>query len=47
MRPLFQQAKQAPKRVVYADGEDERVLRAVQTMIDEAGRTHPGRPVRW
>lgn len=35
MRPLFQQAKQAPKRVVYADGEDERVLRAVQTVIDE------------
>jgi len=35
MRPLFAQARQAPKRVVYADGEDERVLRAVQTVIDE------------
>ena len=35
MRPLFMQAKKAPKRVVYADGEDERVLRAVQTAIDE------------
>ncbi|MFC4277612.1 NADP-dependent malic enzyme [Achromobacter aloeverae] len=35
MRPLFQQAKQAPKRVIYADGEDERVLRAVQTVVDE------------
>ncbi|VFS38999.1 NADP-dependent malic enzyme [plant metagenome] len=35
MRPLFQQARQAPKRVIYADGEDERVLRAVQTIVDE------------
>jgi len=46
MRPLFQQAKQAPKRVIYADGEDERVLRAVQTVVDE-GLAQPilvGRP---
>ncbi len=35
MRPLFQQAKSAPKRVIYADGEDERVLRAAQTVVDE------------
>jgi len=35
MRPLFMQAKNAPKRVIYADGEDERVLRAAQTVIDE------------
>jgi len=35
MRPLFMQAKNAPKRVIYADGEDERVLRAVQVVIDE------------
>ncbi|OZI27921.1 NADP-dependent malic enzyme [Bordetella genomosp. 7] len=35
MRPLFAQAKQAPKRVIYADGEDERVLRAAQTVVDE------------
>ncbi|NYT65841.1 NADP-dependent malic enzyme [Alcaligenaceae bacterium] len=35
MRPLFAQAKSAPKRVIYADGEDERVLRAVQTVVDE------------
>ncbi|NLY63455.1 MAG: NADP-dependent malic enzyme [Alcaligenaceae bacterium] len=35
MRPLYQQAKSDPKRVVYADGEDERVLRAVQTVVDE------------
>ncbi len=35
MRPLFMQAKASPKRVIYADGEDERVLRAAQTVIDE------------
>lgn len=35
MRPLFMQAKSAPKRVIFADGEDERVLRAVQTIVDE------------
>ena len=35
MRPLFAQAKKAPKRVIYADGEDERVLRAVQVVVDE------------
>ena len=46
MRPLFMQAKSAPKRVIYADGEDERVLRAAQTVIDER-IAHPilvGRP---
>src|SRR5262245_23206701 len=35
MKPIFERAKQAPKRIVYADGEDERVLRAVQTVLDE------------
>ncbi len=35
MRPLYMQAKSAPKRIIYADGEDERVLRAVQTVVDE------------
>ncbi|MCI2809980.1 NADP-dependent malic enzyme [Eoetvoesiella caeni] len=46
MRPLFMQAKTAPKRVIYADGEDERVLRAAQTVLDE-GIAQPiliGRP---
>ncbi|UOD49646.1 NADP-dependent malic enzyme [Orrella daihaiensis] len=35
MRPVFHQARQDPKRVLFADGEDERVLRAAQTSIDE------------
>ena len=35
MRPVFEVARRAPKRVAYAEGEDERVLRAVQTVIDE------------
>ena len=35
MRPVFSQAKLAPKRIVFAEGEDERVLRAVQVIRDE------------
>ena len=36
MRPVFETAKAAAaKRVVYAEGEDERVLRAVQLVIDD------------
>ncbi len=35
MRPIFQRARSDPKRVVYAEGEDERVLRAVQQALDE------------
>ena len=35
MRPLFSVARQNQKRVVYAEGEDERVLRAVQIALDE------------
>ncbi|MFT4101002.1 MAG: NADP-dependent malic enzyme [Burkholderiaceae bacterium] len=35
MRPVFQAAKAANKRIVYAEGEDERVLRAVQMVVDE------------
>jgi malate dehydrogenase (oxaloacetate-decarboxylating)(NADP+) len=35
MRPVFSQAKRNPKRIVFAEGEDERVLRAVQVALDE------------
>jgi malate dehydrogenase (oxaloacetate-decarboxylating)(NADP+) len=46
MKPLFSAAKAQPRRVVYAEGEDERVLRAVQIAVDE-GLAKPilvGRP---
>jgi malate dehydrogenase (oxaloacetate-decarboxylating)(NADP+) len=46
MKPVFAAAKQAPRRVVYCEGEDERVLRAVQAVKDE-GLAQPvliGRP---
>ena len=46
MRPVFAAAKAKPVRVVYAEGEDERVLRAVQVVLDE-GLAKPilvGRP---
>ncbi|MBK4733964.1 NADP-dependent malic enzyme [Noviherbaspirillum pedocola] len=49
MRPVFAVAKKAPmdkKRIVYAEGEEERVLRAVQVVVDE-GLARPilvGRP---
>jgi malate dehydrogenase (oxaloacetate-decarboxylating)(NADP+) len=35
MRPVFNAAKQKPARIVFCEGEDERVLRAVQTVSDE------------
>jgi malate dehydrogenase (oxaloacetate-decarboxylating)(NADP+) len=35
MVPVFTAAKRAPKRVVYAEGEDERTLRAAQAAVDE------------
>jgi len=35
MQPVFEAAARATKRIVYAEGEDERVLRAVQVVIDE------------
>jgi malate dehydrogenase (oxaloacetate-decarboxylating)(NADP+) len=36
MKPLFSAAKEAARRrVVYAEGEDERVLRAAQVVVDE------------
>ena len=42
MRPIFSIAKHAQKkRIVYAEGEDERVLRAVRVVVDE----HLARPI--
>lgn len=35
MRPVFEAARKIHKRIVYGEGEDERVLRAVQTVLDE------------
>ncbi len=35
MRPVFEAARQSLRRIAYAEGEDERVLRAVQTVLDE------------
>ena len=46
MRQIFAAARQAPKRVIYADGEDERVMRAAEVLIEE-GIARPiliGRP---
>jgi len=46
MKPIFENARKAPKRVIYAEGEDERVLRAAQVLIEE-GIARPlliGRP---
>jgi malate dehydrogenase (oxaloacetate-decarboxylating)(NADP+) len=46
MKPLFTAAKAAPRRIVYTEGEDERVLRAAQIVVDE-GLAKPiliGRP---
>jgi malate dehydrogenase (oxaloacetate-decarboxylating)(NADP+) len=47
MKPIFTAARQGEqRRVVYAEGEDERVLRAVQQVVDEklARVTLVGRP---
>ncbi|MDH3702095.1 MAG: NADP-dependent malic enzyme [Alphaproteobacteria bacterium] len=35
MRPVFERARLNPKRVVFTDGEEERVLQAVQAAVDE------------
>ena len=46
MKPIFAAAKKSPRRVIYAEGEDERTLRAAQIVIEE-GIAHPiliGRP---
>ena len=46
MRPVFEAAYAAERRIVFAEGEDERVLRAAQSILDES-RDKPiliGRP---
>lgn len=46
MKPIFAKAQKDPKRIVYCEGEDENVLRAVQVVVDE-GLAKPilvGRP---
>ncbi|WP_019674132.1 NADP-dependent malic enzyme [Psychrobacter lutiphocae] len=46
MKPLFARAKEDPKRIVYCEGEDPDVLRAIQVVVDE-GLAKPilvGRP---
>ena len=46
MKPIFAKAKSDPKRIVYCEGEDPNVLRAVQVVVDE-GLAQPilvGRP---
>ncbi len=46
MKPVFDRARSDIKRVVYAEGEEETVLRAIQTIVDE-GLARPvliGRP---
>jgi malate dehydrogenase (oxaloacetate-decarboxylating)(NADP+) len=35
MKPLFEAARHDPLPLVFAEGEEERVLRAVQTVVDE------------
>jgi malate dehydrogenase (oxaloacetate-decarboxylating)(NADP+) len=35
MRPIFQRAKESPKRVVYCEAEENHVLQAIQTVLDE------------
>jgi malate dehydrogenase (oxaloacetate-decarboxylating)(NADP+) len=47
MKPIFQQAKANPKRISFVEGEDMRVLRAIQMLVDE-GIAKPiliGRPL--
>ncbi len=35
MRPVFETARQTTRRIVFAEGEDERVLRAASAMLEE------------
>jgi len=35
MKPLFDRARRDPRRICYAEGEERRMLRAAQTVVDE------------
>ncbi|MCY1126159.1 NADP-dependent malic enzyme [Frigidibacter sp. RF13] len=35
MRPVFEAARQAARRIIFAEGEDERVLRCANAMLEE------------
>ncbi|KIC43937.1 malate dehydrogenase [Ruegeria sp. ANG-S4] len=39
MRPVFEAAAVASRRIVFAEGEDERVLRAAQAVLEETTET--------
>ncbi len=39
MRPVFEAAAAASRRIVFAEGEDERVLRAAQAVLEETTET--------
>jgi malate dehydrogenase (oxaloacetate-decarboxylating)(NADP+) len=39
MRPVFESARAAARRIVFAEGEDERVLRAAQEVLEETTET--------
>ncbi|CUK05860.1 NADP-dependent malic enzyme [Ruegeria denitrificans] len=39
MRPVFEAASVASRRIVFAEGEDERVLRAAQAILEETTET--------
>lgn len=41
MRPIFEKAQNATHKIIYTDGENERVLRAVQDVVDQ----HYARPL--
>ena len=47
MKPIFEAAAANPQRLVYTDGEEERVLRAVQVVVEERlAQADPDRPAR-
>jgi malate dehydrogenase (oxaloacetate-decarboxylating)(NADP+) len=39
MKPVFEAARAAARRIVFAEGEDERVLRAAQAILEETTET--------